>query len=204
MKGGRMPHRHVLELKNSICQLMVHGARNQPSKRPWIAVEIHLPDILREPQNTLVVFQRAHHRFVCATDVGEESKPFGMVPFRFMLFGNVVYHNGTVHGECLPKRTVFGVVRSPSLALRQNVRAFTSSGAVQFCSCMKSLSGTRAARDVRGQPITFISTPMFNFAHFLVSNRRCSNQKRTHHHPVRSNRQSRTIAEFGGSSGRCD
>ncbi len=35
------------------------------------------------------------------------------------------------------------------------------------------LNGARAARDVRLQPITTISQPMFNFAHFLVSTSRC-------------------------------
>jgi len=105
-----MPHGRVLELQNSVCQLMVHGARNQTGERSWIIVEVHLPDILGEPHNTRFIFQRAHHRLRRATGIRQEGKPFWMVPLRFLLFRRVDYHNGTVHRR-MPskKRSVFGV-----------------------------------------------------------------------------------------------
>src|SRR3984893_12417635 len=107
MKAGRMPHWRVLELQNSVCELMVHGARNQPGERSWVIVEIHLPDILGEPHNTLFIFQRAHHRFRRATGIRQEGKPFWMVPLRFMLFRHVDYHNGTVQRRMPSKRDQF-------------------------------------------------------------------------------------------------
>ena len=54
-----MPHWRVLELQNSVGQFMVHGARNQPSECTWIVVKVYLPDIVSEPQYTLLIFQRA-------------------------------------------------------------------------------------------------------------------------------------------------
>ena len=52
-----MPHWRVLKLQNSVSQFMVHGARNQSRECTWIVVEIYLPDILSEPQNTFLIFQ---------------------------------------------------------------------------------------------------------------------------------------------------
>jgi hypothetical protein len=104
-----MPNGRVLELQNSVCKLVVHGARNQPGERSWIIVEIHLPDILGEPHNTLFIFQRAHHRFRRANGIRQEGKPFWMVPLRLMLFRHVNYHNGAVHRRMPSKRISFGV-----------------------------------------------------------------------------------------------
>src|ERR1700682_6106414 len=83
IKGGRMPYRRVLKLQNSVGQFVVHGARNQPSECTWIFVEIYLPDILSKPQNTLLIFQRADHRFGCSIEIRQAGQPFGMVPFGF-------------------------------------------------------------------------------------------------------------------------
>jgi hypothetical protein len=80
---------------------VVHGTRNQPSKRSGIVVEIDLPDILAQSQNAFLIFQRTHHRFGRSTEIRLERKPSGMVPFRFGLFRHVDHNDGTVHGTSL-------------------------------------------------------------------------------------------------------
>jgi hypothetical protein len=97
-----MPHWGFHELQYSISELVVHGARNQPSERSGIVVEIYLPDTLAQSENTLLIFQRTNHRFGRSTEIRLERKPFGMVPFRFDLFRHVDYNDGTVHGGPLP------------------------------------------------------------------------------------------------------
>jgi hypothetical protein len=106
MKGRRMPHGRVLKLQNSVSQFMVHGARDQSRECTWIVVDIYLPDILSEPQNTFLIFQRADHRFGCSTEIRQAGNPFGVASFRFMLFGHVDHDDGTVHGEH-PSRRLF-------------------------------------------------------------------------------------------------
>jgi hypothetical protein len=44
------------ELQHAISELVVHGARNQPSERSGIVVEIYLPNILAQSQNTFLIF----------------------------------------------------------------------------------------------------------------------------------------------------
>jgi hypothetical protein len=84
MKAGRMPYWRVLELQDSAGQLVVRGARDQPGECARIVVEIDLPDILGEPYNTPLIFQRADHRFGCSIEIRQAGQPFGVVPFGFM------------------------------------------------------------------------------------------------------------------------
>ena len=64
-----MPHWRVLQLQNAVAQFVVHGARNQPGERSRIFLEIYLPDVLSEPQNTNLIFQRGNHRFGCSIEI---------------------------------------------------------------------------------------------------------------------------------------
>jgi hypothetical protein len=117
-----MPHWGFHELQYSISQLVVHGARNQPSERSGIVLEIYLPDILAQSHHTLLIFQRTHHRFGRSTEIRLERKPFGMVPFRFGLFRHIDYNDGTVHGGPSnglrpEKKKFFCLVRSRTLVL---------------------------------------------------------------------------------------
>ena len=116
MKGDRVPHGRLVELQKTVGQLMVNGARNQPGERAWIVTKIQLPDILGEPHNTCFIFQRVHHRLECATNIRQESEPFGMAFFRFVFFRHVDDDDGAVHGGCLPKDQL-------------------SAGSGRFCSC---------------------------------------------------------------------
>ena len=97
-----MPHWRLHELQYSISELVVRGARNQPSERSGIVVETYLPDIFAQSQNALLIFQRTHDRLGRSTEIRLERMPFGMVPFRFSLFRHVDYNDGTVHGGPLP------------------------------------------------------------------------------------------------------
>jgi hypothetical protein len=97
MKGGRMPHWRVLELQDSVSQFMVHGARDQPGERPRIVVEVDLPNILGEPHDAVLIFQRVNHRLGRAADIRQKGEPFRVVSFRFMFFGQVDDHDCTVH-----------------------------------------------------------------------------------------------------------
>jgi hypothetical protein len=93
-----MPHWGFFELQNSVSELVVHSARNQSSERSRIVVEIYLPDILAESQNTVLIFQRAGNWYGRPTEIRLEGKPFGVVPLRFGLFRQIDHYNGTVHG----------------------------------------------------------------------------------------------------------
>jgi hypothetical protein len=92
-----MPHRSFLELQNAISQPVVHGARNQPGEGAGVVVEIYLPDIFGEPQDTVLILERVDHGFGCVIEICQAGEPFGVMAFRFMLFGHVDHDNGTVH-----------------------------------------------------------------------------------------------------------
>jgi hypothetical protein len=113
VKGSRVPHWGLLELKYSISELVVHGARNQPSERSGIVMEIYLPDIFAQSQNSLLIFQRTDHRFGRSTEIRRERQPFGMGPFPLGFFRHVDYNDGTVHGRLRQMSANFLLCRMP-------------------------------------------------------------------------------------------